>query len=191
MLTDSKIFSRLITNWVYGGFLAGLLLLALLPILALSRVLVATVFCLCAYMIHQYEEHDDDRFRRFLNSNIAAGRAGLTHFDVFLINVPGVWGVIAIAAWLVAARGPGYGLIAVYLLLVNAFAHIVGAIVYRKYNPGLWTAIFIFIPVGIYCLRAIQFAGGAMLSMNVLGLGVAVLIHGAIIARAMRPVHNH
>jgi hypothetical protein len=179
--------SRLLENWVYGGFLGGLLLLCLLPILPLSKELMATLLCLSAYMIHQYEEHDDDRFRRFLNSTVARGRAGLTQPDIFWVNVPGVWGVIAIAAWLVATKDPGFGLIAAYLLLLNALAHFVGACVFRKYNPGLWTAALIFVPVGIYCLMTIQARGAGPPGMHLLGLGVALLIHAGIAARAMRP----
>ena len=175
----SLIFSRLIDNWVYGGFLGGLLLLSLLPVLALSKELMATILCLVAYMLHQYEEHDDDRFRLFLNSTVARGRAGLSHFDIFLVNVPGVWGVIAAAAWLVAAVGPGFGLIGAYLLLVNSVAHFVGAVVFRKYNPGLWTAALLFVPVGVYCLKTVQDGAAGTLGMHVLGLGVALLIHAS------------
>jgi hypothetical protein len=105
---------RLTENWVYGGFLAGLLLLILLPLVAphSPQELVATFLCLPVYMLHQYEEHDNDRFRRFVNQTIAKGRAGLSVADVFVINVPGVWGVIALSLWLAATFNNGFGLIA-------------------------------------------------------------------------------
>jgi hypothetical protein len=47
-------FGRLITNWVYGGFLAGLLLLLLAPVLvhSWSAPLVATFLCLLVYLVH-------------------------------------------------------------------------------------------------------------------------------------------
>jgi len=84
------VFGRLIANWVYGGFLAGLLLLFLTPVLVHSwpAPLVATFLCLPAYMIHQYEEHDNDRFRLYVNQKI--GRDALSPLAVFVINVPGV-----------------------------------------------------------------------------------------------------
>jgi len=49
-------FGRLITYWVYGGFLAALLLLFLTPVLVRSwpAALSVTFLCLPAYMIHQY-----------------------------------------------------------------------------------------------------------------------------------------
>lgn len=58
---------RLISNWVYGGALAGVLLFALSPLLLAywPPPLAATFLLLPAYMIHQFEEHDHDRFRRF------------------------------------------------------------------------------------------------------------------------------
>ncbi len=83
-------YQRLITYWVYGGALAGVLLVFLTPALASSWTIVATLIFLHlpAYMLHQYEEHDDDRFRRFFNTTIGKGREVLSLQDVFLINVP-------------------------------------------------------------------------------------------------------
>src|SRR5271170_5796943 len=103
--------NRLIANWVYGGFLAGLLLLALTPpIIAQGwpSSLLATFLCLPVYMLHQYEEHDNDRFRRFVNQSLGKGREGLSLGAVFVINVPGVWGVIAISIWLAATINIGF-----------------------------------------------------------------------------------
>ena len=67
---------------------------------------------------------------------------------IFLINVPGVWGVIAVSLWLAVSVNIGFASIAVYLLLVNAVIHIAHAMFFRSYNPGLGTAILLFLPVG-------------------------------------------
>ena len=114
-------FARLIANWVYGGFLAGLLLLLLTPVLVHSWPvsLVTTFLCLPVYMVHQYEEHDNDRFRLFVNQKIGKRRVGLSPLAVFVINVPGVWGVIGISLALAATVSAGFGLVAVYLVLLN------------------------------------------------------------------------
>jgi hypothetical protein len=87
-------FKRIIDHWVYGGFLAGVLLLLLAPLLtaAWSTALTATFLHLPFYMLHQYEEHDDDRFRRFFNQTIGKGQEVLSREAVFVTNVPGVWG---------------------------------------------------------------------------------------------------
>ncbi len=68
----------------------GLLLFALLPALVTgwSLALVAVLLQLPVYMLHQYEEHDDDRFRRFFNHTMFGGREVLSRRAVFVINVP-------------------------------------------------------------------------------------------------------
>ncbi|HMQ58706.1 MAG TPA: HXXEE domain-containing protein, partial [Rhizobiaceae bacterium] len=98
------VLQRLFRLWVYGGFLAGILLLALTPLLAQgwSPALTAVWLLLPIYMLHQFEEHDNDRFRAFVNQHIGHGREALTLPVVFIVNVPGVWGVIALATYLAA-----------------------------------------------------------------------------------------
>lgn len=174
---------RLITHWVYGGALAGVLILCLFPLMARpwSAALAWTVLMLPVYMLHQYEEHDDDRFRLFFNQTIGGGKEVLSHLAVFVINVPGVWGVIAVSAYLAADVNIGFGLIAVYLALVNAAVHIVHALIFRKYNPGLITAIVLFIPAGSAAIWEIDRAGGGRWEMQALGIAIAVGIHAAII----------
>jgi hypothetical protein len=178
--------SRLIGNWVYGGALAGLLFLMLTPILAHNwpTALLLVYLCLPTYMIHQYEEHDNDRFRLFVNEEIFKGKEALTPWDVFVINIPGVWCVIVISLALSMALNIGFGLIAVYGLLINGVGHIGGAIAKRKYSPGLVTAIFVFLPLGGFALFAIQQAGGGTLSMHLLGAGSSIAIHAAILVLA-------
>ncbi|HEY6369229.1 MAG TPA: hypothetical protein VIX37_01505 [Candidatus Sulfotelmatobacter sp.] len=117
-------FGRLIANWVYGGFLAGPLLLLLAPVLvdSGSAPLLATFLCLPVYMVHQYEEHDNDRFRQFVNQRIGKGEV-LSPLAVFIINVPGVWGIVGISLALAATVGVGFDLITVYVIVVNGVVH--------------------------------------------------------------------
>ena len=95
-------FDRLYANWVYGGFLAGLLLIGLLPVFSQGWSLAMTLVFLQLpiYMLHQYEEHDADRFRRFVNENLGGGKELLSLFAVFIINILGVWGVNLISIFL-------------------------------------------------------------------------------------------
>lgn len=175
--------SRLTSYWVYGGFLAGMLLLILLP--DLSRTWSSALLCvflqLPVYMLHQYEEHDNDRFRRFFNRTIGGGQEVLSPEAVFLINVPGVWGVIAASFYLAANVSLGYGLIAVYLTLVNALIHIVTSIGARSYNPGLATTVFLFLPAGAVAMHELQATGEVGWHYHLLGLLSAVAIHVAIV----------
>lgn len=57
--------TRLFKYRVYGGFLAGIMILALMPLLAdgWNTTFTAIFILLPIYMLHQYEEHDGDRFR--------------------------------------------------------------------------------------------------------------------------------
>ena len=174
--------NRLFSNWVYGGFLAGLLLLVLSPLLLREWpcALAATFFCLPAYMIHQYEEHDDDRFRKFVNRTMGHGREVLSTPAVFVINIPGVWGVIALALWLGFRVHPGLALIAVYLLLGNAIAHVASAVATRGYNPGLVSGVVVFLPLSLWCLWLTQKSGAGTPAMHAIGMASALAIHAAI-----------
>ncbi len=179
---------RLVINWVYGGFLAGILLLILAPLFILdwTPALAAAFFCLPAYMLHQYEEHDNDRFRIFMNRILAGGRDALTLPAVFIINVPGVWGVIALSLWLASRVNPGLALIAVYLPLVNAVIHSAHAVITRSYNPGLVSAIVLFLPVCGWCLLTIQRSGYGTPAMHAIGVGSALAIHLIIVVCVLR-----
>lgn len=58
--------------------------------------------------------------------------------------------------------------------------HLGQAIRMRCYNPGLITAIFLFLPVGGAALWAMHSGTGISPSFDVLGFGVALAIHLAI-----------
>ncbi|QYZ70121.1 HXXEE domain-containing protein [Neotabrizicola shimadae] len=180
--------ARLRDNWVYGGFLAGIMLLVLTPVLASdwSWALTLIWLQLPAYMIHQFEEHDADRFRAFVNTVIGGGKEVLTRMDVFIINILGVWGVDAIAFLLAAWVHLGLGLIAVYLSLVNGIIHCLQAIALRRYNPGLVTSILVFIPLGALTLWVLAGNADVTATDHVIGLGLAILIHAAIVVRVVR-----
>jgi hypothetical protein len=176
-------FTRLRDNWVYGGFLAALMLLALTPVLARgwSFGLLLLWLQLPIYMLHQYEEHDDDSFRRFENTTVGGGKEVLSRFDVFVINIAGVWGVDAVAFWLAARVHLGLGLIAVYLSLVNSVGHCLQAVALRRYNPGLVSSILLFIPLGVATLLVLAGTSEVTPTDHVIGLAVALLIHIGII----------
>lgn len=181
-MRGSQMLDRLIRNWVYGGALCGLLLALLTPVLARGWPvwLLAIWLQLPLYMLHQYEEHDADRFAHFVNLHVAGGRTALTPAAIFLINIPGVWGVIA-ASWMLAATvRPGLGLIAIYLTLVNAAAHVGGLIALRIYNPGVATAMVGFIPIGGWALWCIQRTRPSIAD-HALGISAAIAIHIAIV----------
>ena len=175
---------RLRDNWVYGGFLAAVLLLALTPVLASgwSPVLLLIWLQLPVYMLHQYEEHDADRFRLFVNAAIGNGEEVLSRFAVLVINIGGVWGVDAAAFGLAARVHVGLGLIAVYLSLINGVSHCAMAAAMRRYNPGLITSVLLFLPLGGATLWVMEGASDVTPSAHLIGLVAALAVHAAIIA---------
>jgi len=182
----SATVGRIAANWVYGGAVSAVVLIALAPIVAAAvpASVVLVYLGLPIYMLHQLEEHDADRFRRFFNAILRPRRRGLTVGDVFVINILGVW-VTFVAAILAAARAdPGWGLVIAYALVVNGLIHVAAAVKFRRYNPGLATAVALFLPVG--AAQAFLLADASALQHGV-GLAVVVAVHAAIIAWAWRP----
>jgi hypothetical protein len=178
-------------NWMYAGGIAGLFLLALVPLVVggWGLPLLLVYLQLVIYLVHQIEEHHLDRFRKFVNDHVAGGLQALTTPAVVFINVPGVWGVNLVALYLADFVDLGLGLIAVYLTLVNAVAHVVSTVVLRCYNPGLITALVLFVPIGTWALVVISRAPGVTTTYHVIGLVIAVLIHAAIIVHVKQRQH--
>jgi len=172
-------------QWPAATLFAGGLLLLLTPAWAgVVGVALGVVFLqLPVYMLHQFEEHAGDRFRLYVNRTVGHGREALTPIATFWINSLGVWAVDLAALYLACFVDAGLGLIAVYLPLLNALGHIGPAVARREYNPGLVTALFLFLPVGIWGLIVIP-AGDWV--WHAVGLGVAVAVHAAIIAHVAR-----
>jgi hypothetical protein len=174
----------LTTSWVAGAGFMAVALTALWPALSADwPVSLALIYLgLPAYMIHQVEEHGGDRFRTFVNTVVCGGREGLTTADVLWINIGGVW-VVDLAAFY-AARfiEPGWGLTAVYLMLVNGLSHLGGAVKFPGYNPGLVTSVVLFLPLSIAALMVVP----GSLGQHVLGLAASVVIHAGIIVNLRR-----
>jgi hypothetical protein len=179
----SHIRAWIVSNWMYAGLVAALFLLAVAPLLAGAWSLALLLVYLHgpAYMLHQVEEHAGDRFRRFVNLHVGHGRKALTTTAIVWINLPGVWGVNLAALYLARFVDVGLGLIAVYLMLVNALTHIAAAAVLRIYNPGLASAAVLFLPLSGLALWALARAPGVGALHHVIGLAIAVMIHAAIV----------
>jgi hypothetical protein len=97
-----------------------------------------------------------------------------------------VWLLDVVVIYLAARVALGLGLIAVYLMLINAVVHIVGALRSRSYDPGLVTAIVLFLPVGGYALWRIQASGEATATDHAIGFLIGLAIHALIVVYAVR-----
>lgn len=175
-----KLQGWLADYWVIGaGFMAASLVAAA-PVIPLSPPLFLIFLHSPFYMIHQVEEHTGDRFRRFANDNLFGGRDALTVASVLVINLPFVWGINLLALYAAVVWGPAWGLVAPYVMIVNALAHVATSVRLRKYNPGLVTSIFLFLPLSIATIWMIGRTGGLL--PQLVGAALAILLHLAIIA---------
>ncbi len=170
-------------EWPYAAAFAAAVLLVLAPLWweATSAALGLVYLQLPVYMLHQLEEHRGDAFRRFVNQRLAGGREALTRQATFVINSAGVWGVDLVSLWLAYEVDLAFGLIAVYLTAANALVHIAGAIAMRAYNPGLATAVALFVPISIWGAIEVSDASGAGVGYQLLAIGLAIGVHAAII----------
>lgn len=186
MPVSRRVFAWLVAEWPGAALLAAAFLVVLLPLWwAFAGPLLGLVLAqLLIYLIHQGEEHIGDRFRRFVNEHVAGGRPALTPEATFWINALEVWAVDLLALWLAAFVDPGYGLIAVYMSLVNAVAHIIAGAAQRAYNPGLFSAVVLFLPVGGWALVAIA----AAWPYHLLAFVLAIVGHIVIIAHVRRRI---
>jgi hypothetical protein len=172
----------LVREWPYAAIFTAVFLLLLLPFVGTQGLAFALIYLqLPLYMIHQLEEHDRDRFRQFFNQVLAGGREGLTPMSVFIINSVGVWGIDLLAIYLAFYVNLAWGLIAIYLPLLNAVSHIGMALALRRYNPGLWTSILLFLPFGIWALITVSRASHAGWQVHAATLGAAILLHAIIL----------
>ncbi len=185
MITARKAWNWLVEEWqwpkaaLFCGLSTTLLLLALLPQLKL------TLFLICLqlpfYMIHQFEEHYEDRFRKFFNQQLGQGKEVLTPANTFIINSVFVWGVDLTAIYLAVFINPMLGLIAAYLTIVNAGVHVLQAVLTLSYNPGLGTGLVMFIPAGGYCIYTLSENSCNSWEYHAVALAIGILIHVGII----------
>lgn len=114
-----------------------------------------------AYLLHQFEEHGIDAagvpyaFRgalcmRFGFANATA--CPIPESFITAVNIPAVWISGPIAA-LLGRRWPAIALSYFSVPAVNAFAHIGPALAAGDYNPGLLTAVLLFLPLSLWTLR--------------------------------------
>jgi hypothetical protein len=169
-------------QWPLAGLFAAGLMLAMTPVMfAVAGWAIALVWLqLPLYMIHQFEEHHHDRFRLYLNKNVAHCDA-LTPAGAFWINSIGVWGLDIVMLYLAVFVSPALALAAFYLPIVNALTHIREAVARREYNPGLCTSVFLFLPICTFALWRVSLDSAATWPDQMLGLSIAIGIHAAII----------
>jgi len=194
-------YDFLIENWMkLGIYAAPFLLLGFFTARdkqkdsTLGDLKLISVLMLLAYLLHQYEEHWIDLFgnqyafyqsvNQMLLGLLDAKNTlvlPLTKGAIFVINTSLVWLVGAIAIW----RSPNHlfpTLAMVSITMVNGFSHIVLSVVKQSYNPGLVTAIVLFIPLSIIFYRSILIKNTLLKVQIIISIVWGILAHVLMVA---------
>lgn len=155
----------------------------------LSDTKLMAVLLLVAYIIHQFEEHWIDLLGRqyafygdvnqLLLDVLSAPDTAvglLTPESIFVINTSLVWLIGAIAIW----RSPGHifsSLAMAGITLVNGISHVALGIAKQSYNPGLLTAVVIFLPLAIAFYRHVLVTNSAAKVQVIASIAWAILAH--------------
>lgn len=152
---------------------------------------------LAAYLVHQGEEHWVDllghHYAFYAEANAILNDVlepalktskPLTPASIFVVNTSLVWlvGLIAVAS----RRGRAFPLLALNgITLVNGVAHVAAALLLRSYNPGLGTAVALFLPMGALVYRVVLARGPHLKAVVVASVIWAVLAHLLLVGGAL------
>jgi hypothetical protein len=180
--------SWFLEQWSRMALPCAVAMLALLPVPVNeeNRPLVLLVTLLPIYMIHQYEEHAHGRFAAFANATLGEGFDVFTSRAIWNVNIILVWVLFLVSFYLARFISLEYALIPVYLTLVNGVIHFLATARLRRYNPGLWTALVLFLPWGALLQRYVNELTGAGVMTNLVALLVALAFHAAIVVWVLR-----
>ncbi len=141
------------------------------------------------YLVHNVEEYGiaaDGALHAFPDSLCALlgqpayPRCAIPPAFYLFVNLPLVWIAGPLAALLLATRRWA-GLTLWGVIAVNAVVHIVPALVMRAYDPGLLTAVLLFLPLSVVAGRALFGPGGSCRPIaGVPLLGAGILMHAVL-----------
>jgi hypothetical protein len=166
-------------NWSRAALPLAVVIGVLSPLVFKAYGLTAllVVLHLVIYMVHQYEEHAQGKFKAFANQLLAGGQPKIGDAPIFWVNIVGVWGVYLVVIYGAIGVNPALGLISAYTTVVNGLLHVIAYVVTRRYNPGLITSVLLFLPVGAYTVFVISQLPATTSADHMLGLGAAILVH--------------
>ena len=166
-------------NWSRVALTMGLVLGLISPLVykAFGLIVFLVFLQLVIYMLHQYEEHAQGKFKDFANQLLAGGQPKIGDLPIFWVNIIGVWGIYILMIYAVVLSNPAFGLVAAYTTLANGLLHIIASIATRRYNPGLLTSIVLFLPLSAYTIYLISQLPEATPVYHLLGIGAALVIH--------------
>lgn len=133
------------------------------------------------YLLHNAEEYAIDfagnlyAFPASMNASL--GNAAIPDLSFLSTNVAAMWFAMPICAWL-SRKHPIAGLTTTGMVFVNIFIHLMPVVRGGGYNPGLGTAILMFLPLCLWCFH--QFFGSAQGKFSLKTLGI-IIANGVVI----------
>jgi hypothetical protein len=184
----ARFYDWFISNWAKASLPLAIILFLISPFVYKGIGLAATLVFLTLpfYMLHQYEEHAGGQFKAFVNKTVGRGREVLSDRAIFRVNVLVVWLGTLVVLYLCVYVNIVWGLLSGYLVVFNGIVHIITSIRMRRYNPGLWTSVFVFLPLGIYLIYIVNKESGAGWLYNAIFLVVTILLHAMILVNVRR-----
>jgi hypothetical protein len=183
-------------SWLYKNWaklciiLSIIVALIILLVVKTNNILLFLIWIqIPIYLLHQFEEHSwPGGFKKFVNKeifNVEVGEYPLNDTNIFWINAPIIWVLMPIFASL-SYINLFFGLWIPYFAVFNSLTHVIGAIVKRKYNPGLFVSLVLGIPVATYTLWLYYNLVNVPLIITLLSILAVLLLHIAIIIPAVR-----
>jgi hypothetical protein len=194
-------------GWPWIGLGAAGLLLVLLATNALRSdrsvtrwrdMVWLTWAVVLAYLLHQFEEHGIDAqgrayaFRGFMCAEIGFADPGSCPVPIAFIttvNIAAVWIAGPISA-LLASRWPVIGLSFFAIPAGNLFAHLIPAVLAQSYNPGLLTALVLFLPLSLIAFAAAMTRYHLGLRAVLATLFAGVVLHAVLMGSLMSFVNG-
>jgi len=145
------------------------------------------------YLVHQFEEHGIDAtdhayaFRGFLCAAVGfpdPNACPVPLSFITVVNVAAVWFVGPLSA-LLAPRWPAIGLSFFAIPAINLFAHAGPAVLSGRYNPGLVTALVLFLPLCLIAFAAAVTRYGLGLRSIFATLFAGVVLHIVLMTSLM------
>ena len=183
-------------NWLYKNWARLCIILSIIVAVIIlltvktNNILLFLIWIqIPIYLLHQFEEHAwPGGFKKFVNTeifNVEVGEYPLNDTNIFWINVPIIWVLMPIFASL-SYINLFFGLWIPYFAVFNSLTHVIGAVVKRKYNPGLFVSLVLGIPVAIYTLWLFYSLVNVPIIITLLSILAVLLLHLAIIIPAVR-----
>ena len=142
------------------------------------------------YMIHQFEEYGVDllgqkhAFPDALCSNLGLGNypaCPIPHEFYLYVNIPLVW-LMGLFTSRYSLKNPFVGLGLYSVIISNGMAHIMIFIVRGQYNPGLFSAVLIFLPSFFWMCNACFGKGGFPTKGVGVLIATGILLHAILIS---------